>query len=45
MQTKENIIEYFDLIFPMVSTNGIIITDNMLYPEKYRPDMKKFQII
>lgn len=39
---KENIIEYFDLIFPMVSTNGIIITDNMLYPEKYRPDMKKF---
>ena len=39
---KENIVEYFDLIFPMVSTNGIIITDNMLYPEKYRPDMKKF---
>ena len=39
---KENIIEYFDLIFPMVSTNGIIITDNMLYPEKYRPEMKKF---
>jgi predicted O-methyltransferase YrrM len=26
----------------MVSTNGIIITDNMLYPEKYRSDMKKF---
>jgi len=39
---KENIIKYFDLIFPMVSTNGIIITDNMLYPEKYRPEMKKF---
>jgi len=39
---KENIIEYFDLIFPMVSTCGIIVTDNMLYPEKYRPDMKKF---
>jgi len=39
---KENIIEYFDLIFPMVSINGIIITDNMLYPEKYRPEMKKF---
>lgn len=39
---KENIIEYFDLIFPMVSTNGIIVTDNMLYPEKYRQDMKKF---
>ena len=39
---KENIMEYFDLILPMVSTNGIIVTDNMLYPEKYRPDMKKF---
>ena len=26
----------------MVSTYGIIVTDNMPYPEKYRPDMKKF---
>ena len=39
---KENIIEYFDLILPMVSIGGIIITDNMLYPEKYKQDMKKF---
>ena len=39
---KENIIEYFDLILPMVSVGGVIITDNMLYPEKYRKDMKKF---
>lgn len=39
---KENIIEYFDLIFPMVSVQGIIVTDNMLYPEKYREDMKKY---
>ena len=39
---KENIIEYFDLILPMVSVGGIIVTDNMLYPEKYRQDMKKF---
>jgi len=39
---KENVIEYFDLIFPMVSVGGIIITDNMLYPEKFRADMKKF---
>ncbi len=39
---KENIIEYFDLIFPMVPVGGVIITDNMLYPEKYRQDMKKF---
>ncbi|MDH5665025.1 MAG: O-methyltransferase [Nitrosopumilus sp.] len=39
---KENIIEYFDLILPMVSLEGIIVTDNMLYPEKYRQNMKKF---
>lgn len=39
---KENIIKYFDLIFPMVSIQGVIVTDNMLYPEKYRENMKKF---
>ncbi len=39
---KENVIKYFDLIFPMVSVGGVIITDNMLYPEKFRKDMKKF---
>ena len=39
---KENVIEYFDLILPMVSAEGVIVTDNMLYPEKFRQDMKKF---
>jgi predicted O-methyltransferase YrrM len=39
---KENVIDYFDLILPMVSAGGVIITDNMLYPEKYRHDMEKF---
>ena len=39
---KENVKEYFDLIFPMVSIGGIIVTDNMYYPEKFRQDMKKF---
>ena len=39
---KENIIEYFDLILPMTSVGGVIVTDNMLYPEKYKPDMKLF---
>ena len=38
----ENVIKYFDLVFPMVPIGGVIITDNMLYPEKYRQDMKKF---
>ena len=39
---KENIREYFDLILPMVPIGGAVITDNMLYPEKYRQEMKKF---
>jgi len=39
---KENVIEYFDLIFPMVSVGGVIVTDNMRYPKKFREDMKKF---
>jgi predicted O-methyltransferase YrrM len=26
----------------MVSAGGVIVTDNMLYPEKFRQDMKKF---
>ncbi len=39
---KENIIEYFDLILPLTSVGGVIVTDNMLYPEKYREDMKVF---
>jgi len=39
---KENVKEYFDLILPMVSAGGVIVTDNMLYPEKFRQDMKKF---
>ncbi len=39
---KENVIKYFDLIFPMVSVGGVIVTDNMLYPEKDREEVKKF---
>ena len=39
---KENVIEYFDMIVPLVSVGGVIITDNILYPEKYREDMKKY---
>ena len=39
---KENLIEYVDLILPMTSVGGVIVTDNMLYPEKYKHDMKFF---
>ena len=41
---KENVIAYFDMILPMVSIGGVIITDNMLYPEKYCEDMKKYAL-
>ena len=41
---KENVIEYFDMILPMVSVGGVIITDNMLYPEKYSENMKKYAL-
>ena len=26
----------------MVTVGGVIVTDNMLYPEKFREEMKKF---
>jgi len=39
---KENNIEYFDLVLPLVRIGGIIATDNILYPERFRPEMKKF---
>ncbi len=39
---KENVIDYFDLILPMTSVGGVIVTDNMLYPEKYKEHMKKY---
>ena len=34
--------EYFDMILPMIKVGGIIATDNILYPEKFRPIMSKF---
>ena len=39
---KENNIEYFDLVLPLVRVGGIIATDNILYPEEFRSEMKKF---
>lgn len=37
---KENVIRYFDMVVPLVRRGGIIMTDNMLYPEKYRGEMR-----
>lgn len=39
---KENVIQYFDLVLPMVKIGGIIAADNILYPEKFREGMKKY---
>ena len=39
---KENIIRYFDLVLPLVRTGGIIAADNMLYPDHFRPVMRKY---
>jgi caffeoyl-CoA O-methyltransferase len=39
---KENIIKYFDLALPLVRIGGIIAADNMLYPDHFRPAMRKY---
>lgn len=39
---KELNIKYFDLVLPLVKVGGVIGTDNILYPEKFRPIMEKF---
>ena len=36
---KENTLNYFELILPMTKIGGLIVIDNMLYPEKYRAEM------
>ena len=39
---KENAPAYFDLAFGMLEPGGLAGTDNMLYPEKYRPLMEAY---
>ncbi len=39
---KENIIEYFDIVLPMVRIGGIIAVDNMLYPDHSLRVMRKY---
>jgi predicted O-methyltransferase YrrM len=39
---KENADEYFDHVLPMLKVGGIVATDNMLFPEKYRKIMRKY---
>ena len=39
---KENLQDYFDLAISLVKKGGVIVTDNVLYPEEYRPSMSKY---
>jgi caffeoyl-CoA O-methyltransferase len=39
---KENLIDYLDLVLPIVRVGGIIAADNALYPEEYRQAMTKY---
>ena len=40
---KENCMNYFDIVLPMLKKGGLILTDNMLFPEKYRSEMKMYK--
>lgn len=33
---KENYVQYFDAVFPMIKVGGLIGADNILFPERYR---------
>ena len=39
---KENLTKYFDLTLPLLKKGGFIVTDNILYPEEYRPTMSQY---
>jgi len=39
---KENLTRYFDLALPLLRKGGLIVTDNMLYPEEYRSTMSQY---
>jgi predicted O-methyltransferase YrrM len=39
---KENLIRYFDLVFPLVRKGGLIVTDNILLPQDYKLSMAEY---
>jgi len=39
---KENLVRYFDLVTLIVRKGGLIVTDNILLPEDYRPSMLEY---
>jgi predicted O-methyltransferase YrrM len=39
---KDNLTNYFDLSLPLLKKGGLIVTDNILFPEEYRLSMSQF---
>ena len=39
---KENLTKYFDLTLPLLKRGDLFVTDNILYPEEYRPTMSQY---
>lgn len=39
---KENLIEYFNLVLPLVAVGGIIAADNVLYPVEYKEAIQDY---
>ena len=39
---KENSVQYFDLVFPMVRVGGFIAADNILYPQSCVLEMRRY---
>lgn len=39
---KEEYVDYFNLVLPLVKVGGIIAADNVLLPKRFQPYMKKY---
>lgn len=39
---KEHMIEYFDIVLPMIRSGGVIAADNILYPKHFRQHTAKY---
>ncbi|MDQ4073524.1 MAG: O-methyltransferase [Thermoproteota archaeon] len=39
---KENLINYFDMALPLLRKRGVVVTDNVLYPEEYRLQISQY---
>ncbi len=39
---KDNLTNYFDMSLPLLKKGGLIVTDNIIFPEEYRLTMSQF---